>query len=102
MIPFLPLQRIKDNFNRIKNEIAIVLEKHLDPFQLEQLNKFWKYLEKNLYSKDSKLTKICKFGKAIRTTNNVEGSHSGLNKSSLTSKTGNMDCMIKGKINIKC
>lgn len=100
-LPFLPLEKIPENFDTLKHKIISVLTSKLDAREIENLNLVFSKLKTNYYHNETKLKAICKFGKFDRTTNPIEGGHSGFNKSSLVARTSNLNSMVQGKVKFR-
>lgn len=99
-LPFLPRECIKDHFDTIEKSVVEVLSLHLNSMEMENVLKAFATLKKNYFHKENKIDLMCKFEKPFRTTNIAEGGHSGINKSSLIKRCGNMNSMIQGKFYI--
>lgn len=96
-LPFLPREDIKDMFDKLENKILDVLAINLSSREIENVVKVLLLLKTRYFHNEEKLNLMCKFEKFNRTTNLVEGAHSGLNKSSMVKRSGNMNSMIHGR-----
>lgn len=97
-LPFLPENKMRDQFCVLRDSILEVLSKHLNAMEIEGVTNVLEHIDKSIYSKAGRIASVCKFDKTIRTTNNAEGSHSGFNKSSLIARSSGLNSMIQGKI----
>lgn len=100
-LPFLPKEEIEGEFLKIQKKILGTLKKFLNPMDLEVFEKILDQMKTNYFSNPSKIDKFCKFGIIKRTSNNMEGYHSVLNKSILFKKRSTMNTVVNGKIFLK-
>lgn len=95
-LPFLPQEAIQTEFLKIKDKIRDTLKELLNPMEIEKIEKILEKLSSNYYSNQDKISLFCKFGKLIRTTNNMESYHSSFNKSLFFNKNSSMTTTING------
>lgn len=70
--------------------MKFIEEKFVNPYEIEQFQKFFDTIEDRYFSCPEKIKLSCKYKKTIRTTNPVEAGHRVFNKSSIVPKHGTL------------
>lgn len=96
-LPYLPKEAIQEEFLKIQDKILSTLKEHLTPRELESFMKMLNTLNKIYFGNELKIDRFCKYEKTIRTSNNMEGYHSAMNKSSLFKKNSTLSTTVNGR-----
>lgn len=84
VIPLLPLNDIIPAFKAISSTtLAFIGSRFTNPYEKEQLEKYFATIEDRYFSNPEKIKMICKYGKQMRSTNLIESTHHVFNGSTI-------------------